>query len=88
MNATTPTVARIRPISWKICVADEDCVHYVRSALSESGMICSEPVVEPELQEPPLFSFVATPKGETPLTASELQAILNKDGKIEVAFEA
>jgi len=88
MKTKTPTVARIRPISWKVCVADEDCVKYVRNALSESGLDCSEPIAEPELQDPPMFSFVANLKADTPLTAPELQAILEQDSKIEVAFEA
>jgi hypothetical protein len=56
--------------------------------LHESGLACSKPIREPELQDLPMFSFIATPKAETPLTAPELQAILDQDGKIEVAFEA
>lgn len=88
METNKAMVARIRPISWKVFVAGEDCTNYVRSTLRESGLDCSEPVREPELQEPPIYSFIATPKVETPLTAPELQAILDQDDKIEVAFEA
>jgi hypothetical protein len=35
-----------------------------------------------------MFSFIATPKASASLTAAELQAILDQDDKIEVAFEA
>jgi hypothetical protein len=87
MEANKATVARIRPVSWKVCVTGEDCANYVRRILNQSGFECSEPVREPELQQLPMFSFIATPKAETPLTAAELQAILAQDGKIEVAFE-
>jgi hypothetical protein len=55
--------------------------------LYEASVDCSGPVSEPELQESPMFSFVATPKSETPLTATELQAILSKNSDIEIAFE-
>jgi hypothetical protein len=34
-----------------------------------------------------MFSFIATPKKEIPITAVELEAIFRKDGKIDVAFE-
>ena len=88
MKTKTPTVARIRSISWRVCVTDEESVEYVRRLLSESGMVCSEPVVESELQESPVFSFVASLKTATPLTALELQAILRQDDMIEVAFDA
>jgi hypothetical protein len=88
MEKNKAMVARIRPVSWKVFVAGEDCANYVRSTLHKSGFDCTEPVCEPELHEPPVFSFIGTPKREAPLTALELQAILDQDGKIEVAFEA
>jgi hypothetical protein len=88
MKDQQATVARIRPVSWKICVPGEDCANYVRSVLYALGIDCSDPVREPELQKSPMFSFIATPKIETPLTASELQAILDQDSKIDIAFEA
>jgi hypothetical protein len=88
MEPNKAIVARIRPVSWKVCVAGEDCANYVRSTLYEAGIDCFEPRHEPELHEPPMFSFIATPKTETPLTAPELQAILEQNDKIEVAFEA
>ncbi|MBN2295646.1 MAG: hypothetical protein JXM70_24660 [Pirellulales bacterium] len=87
MVTNNAMVARIRPMSWKVFVAGKDSADYVREKLHASGMNCTDPVREPELQEPAIFSFIATPKVETPLTAMELQAILNQDGKIEVAFD-
>jgi hypothetical protein len=88
MESARATVARIRPISWKVCVVGEDSANYVRNVLGESGMDCTDAVREPELQEPPMFSFIATPRAEAPLTAPELQAILDQDDRIVSAFEA
>ena len=88
MGTKKAVVAKIRPVSWKVCVSGEDHVDYVRSTLHQSGFDCSEAIREPDLQEPPTFSFVATPKAESSLTAPELQAILDRDGKIEVVFDA
>lgn len=87
METKKATVARIRPVSWKVCVQGEDGVNYVRSVLHEAGLDCSEAVHETELQEPPIFSFLATPKTETPLTAPELQAIFDQDDKIKVELD-
>jgi len=87
METEKAMVAKIRPVSWKVCVAGEECTQYVRKILYEAGLDCSSPIREPDLQEPPLFSFIATPKAETPFTAPELQAVLNQDSNIDVAFE-
>jgi hypothetical protein len=86
MHATT--IARIRPVSWKICVPGQDCANHVRRLLGESGMECTDPIREPELQKVSMFSFVATPKSRTPLTAPELQAIFEQDANIEVNFDS
>jgi hypothetical protein len=81
------TVCRIRPVSWKICVQGKEGADYVRGVLNRIGVECSQAVQAPELQEPPVFAFIAAPKAETPFTALELQAIFEKDVGIEVAFE-
>jgi hypothetical protein len=87
MNIDKATVARIRPVSWKLCVQGEQQASYVRDVLSESRIECSDLQREPELQDPPVFSFVATPQPASPLTAPELRSILEVDKKIEVAFD-
>lgn len=60
---------------------------YVRSKLQELGMECTDPIREPDLLDLPVFSFIASPKEDLPLTALEMQSIFEKDKKIEVAFE-
>ena len=87
MKPENAQVARIRPVSWKVFVASRKGVDYVRDALCNSGMDCSEANLEPELPSEPIFSFVATAKQKTPLTALELQAIFDHDD-IEIAFES
>jgi hypothetical protein len=88
MNINKATVARIRPVSWKVCVQGEQEVNYVRRLLDASQISCSDPICEPELQDPPVYSFIATPKFTSPITAPELQNILEADSNVEVAFDA
>jgi hypothetical protein len=80
-------VARIRPVSWKVCVQGHNAAEHVRRLLAESGCDCSKSLREPELQDIPIYSFSATPRTESPLTAPELQAILDQDRNIKVAFD-
>jgi len=87
MELDKAIVVKIRPISWKICVAGEECTNHVRLILNEAGFDCTEPVPDPSIQEPPVFSFIATPNESTPMTAPELSAIFNQDSSIEMAFE-
>jgi hypothetical protein len=86
METNKATIVRIRPISWKVCVQGEESAGYVRTKLCRLGITCSEPFRLPDLQDPPVFAFIATPKEETPLTALELQSIFDEDERIEVAF--
>ena len=65
----------------------EKSTNYVRHLLNASRIDCSDPVREPDLQEPPVYSFIATPQEASPLTAPELQAILDDDDNVEVAFD-
>ena len=81
------TVCRIRPVSWKISVQGEEDAEYVRQILQAMGDGCSPSCPEPDLLEPPVFSFVMTSKGKTPLTAQELQALFEHDEHIEMAWE-
>jgi len=81
-------INRIRPVSWKIYVQGKDGAQYVRGRLAEAQIESSEAIQERDLAEPPIYSFTATPKIDTPLTAQELQAMLENDPRIEVAFDA
>ena len=87
MKTDKALVCRIRPVSWKVFVQGKTAVEYVRGFLSGLRFDCSEPVQEPELHDPPIFSIVATLNPETPLTAPELEALLAGDEGINVAFE-
>jgi hypothetical protein len=81
------TVCKIRPVSWKVCVQGENAANYVRGFLSGMRFECAEPEKEPELHDPPIFGILATPTAETPVTAEELQTLLQQDDKIELAFD-
>ena len=80
-------VCKIRPISWKICVQGDKETEYVRQVLEASGAVRTPTAREPDLLDPPVFSFVMTPKAMTPLTAPELQSLFNQDPKIKLAWE-
>lgn len=80
-------VCRIRPISWKICVQGDNETEHVRQVLETSGAECTPPAREPDLHDPPVFSFVMTPKAMTPLTALELQSLFEQDPTIKLAWE-
>ena len=81
------TVCRIRPVSWKICVQGKEEAEYVRGVLSGARIDSSECEEEHDLTDPLVYSFVASPKGESPLTSVELQAILESDERIELTFD-
>jgi hypothetical protein len=80
-------VAKIRPVSWRVSVAGEEYAERVRKILASSGLECAAAAREPDLQEPPIFSFVATPKAGTTLTAPELKAILDQDDSVDTVFD-
>jgi hypothetical protein len=84
--ADQATVCKIRPVSWKICVQGEEAANYVRGFLSGKRFECSTPEPEPELHDPPTYSIIATPQTEAPLTAEEIQSLLQQDDKIELSF--
>ncbi len=79
-------VYKIRPVTWKICVQGESSAQYVRNVLAQAGFHCLETQQEPDLHDPAVYSFVATPKGETPMSARELMALMEHDENIELAF--
>lgn len=81
-------VSRIRPISWKICVQGEEQAEYVRSVLRQAKVASTDCRTEPDLTDPPVYSFIATPEMESPFTSVELQAFLADDERIEVLFDA
>jgi hypothetical protein len=81
-------VVRIRPISWKVSVQGKEEAEYVRGVLSGARIDTSECEPARDLTEPRVFSFVASAQMESPLTSQELQAILENDRQIEVAFDA
>lgn len=83
----TATVCRIRPISWKVTVQTEQAAQYVRDTLRNAGAECSPLQQEPELQDPPLFTFLAKLGDESSLTSVELRSLLEKDENIELAFD-
>jgi hypothetical protein len=75
-------------MSWKVFVQGREQAEYVRKVLEAMNLASSECVLEPSLSEPPVFSFVVSPAVESPLTAAELQSILEEDQQIKVAFDA
>ena len=82
-----PIVCKIRPVSWKICVQGEKEAEYVRKVLQASGASCELSQREPDLHEPPVFSFIMVPKYFTPLTSVELQSLFEQDERIRLAWE-
>ena len=81
-------IVRIRPISWKVSVQGKEEAEYVRGVLSGARIDTTECEQELDLKDPRVFSFVASARVESPLTSQELQAILENDQQIEVAFDA
>ena len=81
-------ISRIRPISWKICIQGKEEAEYVRGRLAAVKLDTTECERERDLADPPVYSFVASYRHESPLTSSELQSILVDDDRIEVAFDA
>ncbi len=79
-------VSKIRPVTWKICVQGEESAQYVRSVLEEAGCESTDVQQEIDLHDPGVYSFIATPKGNTPLSAPELVTLLQQDESIEVTF--
>ncbi len=89
MQMNTPAVVnRIRPMSWKVFVQGREQAEYVRKVLEAMNLASSECAMEPSLSEPAVFSFVVSPSVESPLTAAELQSILEEDPQVKVAFDA
>jgi hypothetical protein len=86
MHAKNTVVTKMRPISWKIFVLGRDAAEHVQQLVRDHGITVGDVEQEPGLSDPPLFSFVASPKANTPLTALELEAVLRQDERIEVAF--
>jgi hypothetical protein len=80
-------IVKIRPISWKIVVQGKDEAEHVRKMLAAMKIETTLSEREPSLWQPPLYAFVATPAGETPMTAIELKSLLAEDERIELEFE-
>lgn len=80
-------VSRIRPVSWNIYVQGESEARYARSLLSNAGVHTSNLERQPDLTEPPIFKFLATPDEALPMTSDELEALLDRDERVELAFE-
>jgi hypothetical protein len=80
------TIPKIRPASWKVYVQGEEQAHYVCRVLEEAGIDTTEPDIEPGLNYPPLYGFVAAPKADVSLTEEELLAILGRDERLELVF--
>jgi hypothetical protein len=86
MIMTKATVCKIRPITWKICVQGCESAQYVRSVLERAGFQTTNSTREPDLLDPAVHAFVASPKGDTPMNAQELMALMSADPEIEIAF--
>lgn len=80
-------VVRIRPLAWKISVLGKEGAEYLRRRLAEMSIETSDAWCESDLTEPAVYSFSATFTEETPLTSVELQAILERDDQVELAFD-
>ncbi len=89
-SKTTNKIAipKIRPASWRVYVQGEQEAQFVRRVLGEAGIEVTEPEREPGLTDPPLYAVVATPQADVPLTQEELVAILDREGKLVMEFEA
>jgi hypothetical protein len=83
---TKSTVCKIRPVTWKICVQGEAAMNYVQETLQQAGFEIAGSKEEPGLHNPSVYSFLATPKADTPVNSEELTALLEKDPQIEIAF--
>lgn len=75
-------------MSWKVFVQGREQAEYVRKVLEAMNLASSECAMEPSLSEPAVFSFIVSPSVESPLTAAELQSILEEDPQVKVAFDA
>lgn len=82
------TVNRIRPMSWKIFVQGNEEAEYVRSVLAAMKLRSTECTQEPDLADPPVYSFIVSPEVQAPLTSAELQSILEEDDRIELTFDS
>jgi hypothetical protein len=82
------SVHQIRPVAWKICVQGGSEVQYVCRILGEAGIFTTQPQPEPGLTDPPVYAFVASARGEGPLTEEELVAILEQDKSVDLAFNS
>jgi hypothetical protein len=80
-------IVKIRPISWRVVVQGKDEAQYVRNVLATAKIQTTQCEKEPSLLEPALYAFVATPAAETPITAVELESLLDKDERIAIDFE-
>ncbi len=80
-------IIRIRPVSWKISVEGQENTAHVRQLLEQMNIQTSEPQSEPTLTDIPVEAFVAQPAANSPLTQEELEAILERDPRIELKFE-
>ena len=60
-------VSRIRPISWKICVQGREEAEYVRVRLAAVKMTTTELERDRDLADPPVYSFVASYRHDSPL---------------------
>lgn len=82
----TITIPKIRPASWKVYIQGEEEARYTGRILAEAGLQVTEPICEPGLDTPPLYSIIVTPKAEVPFTGEELVAVLKQIGDLELAF--
>lgn len=80
------TISRIRPVSWMIVVQGKEEAQYVCNMLRGMRMEVSEPREQPSLVDPALYSFTVTSKPEVPITTEEIEALLERDERITLAF--
>lgn len=79
-------IVRIWPVSWKIFVQGQPQVQQVRDMLCDLNFDVSEPALEPDLADPPVYAFTAAPAEGTTLTLAELETLLQQFHDVELAF--
>jgi hypothetical protein len=82
-----PRISKIRPVSWKIYVEDEESARWARERLAAAGLETGDIERAPSLHDPPVFAFVATSPLEATLTQAELEAVLEEKVDAELVFE-
>jgi hypothetical protein len=80
-------VVKIRPVSWRVYIQGEEAADQVRQLLSRVGIETDSPAPEPTLTDSAVYSVLATPPAERPMTSDELEAILAVDSRVKMIFE-